>query len=91
MELEVVYAQPLGLSRVTLAVDEGITVGEVLQKIRQLPECAQWNVDPAAVGVFGQVKTTDYALMSNDRLEVYTPLVLDPKEARRLRAQNQRG
>ena len=44
-------------------------------------------VDPAAVGVFGRKAPMDHVLRDGDRVEIYRPLIADPKEARRLRAQ----
>ncbi len=38
------------------------------------------------VGIFGKLKPLDTALKAGDRIEIYEPLLLDPKEARRLRA-----
>lgn len=38
------------------------------------------------VGLFGKQKPLDTVLKAGDRIEIYDPLLLDPKEARRLRA-----
>lgn len=38
------------------------------------------------VGIFGQQKPLDTLLKAGDRIEIYEPLLIDPKEARRLRA-----
>lgn len=38
------------------------------------------------MGVFSKIVTEDSDLCENDRLEFYLPLIIDPKEARRLRA-----
>lgn len=38
------------------------------------------------LGVFGQVKRADSVLRDGDRIEIYRPLTIDPKKARRLRA-----
>ncbi len=38
------------------------------------------------IGVFGQRKPLDTVLKAGDRIEIYEPLLMDPKEARRLRA-----
>jgi putative ubiquitin-RnfH superfamily antitoxin RatB of RatAB toxin-antitoxin module len=43
-------------------------------------------IDPARLGVFGRRVTADHVLRDGDRVEVYRPLALDPKEARRRRA-----
>lgn len=45
----------------------------------------------AAVGVWGALARADQLLRDRDRVEVYRPLQVDPKEARRRRQQQQRG
>ncbi|HSC74700.1 MAG TPA: RnfH family protein [Pseudomonadales bacterium] len=42
------------------------------------------------LGVFSKVVDSQYVLVDGDRVEVYRPLLLDPKEARRQRAQKSR-
>ena len=42
----------------------------------------------AKVGIFGKVKTPDTLLRDGDRIEVYRPLLADPKETRRRRAKH---
>lgn len=51
------------------------------------------SIDPARLGIFGRLLGTRglppadrYALCPGDRVEIYRPLVADPKEARRRRA-----
>ena len=43
-------------------------------------------IEDIAVGIFGKLRTLDYKLQEGDRVEIYTPLLIDPKEARRQRA-----
>jgi putative ubiquitin-RnfH superfamily antitoxin RatB of RatAB toxin-antitoxin module len=90
VDVEVLYGEPSGVSRVTLSVEQGTTVAEAVRCLRQRTDCAHWQIERAAIGVFGRIKSLDYELAKGDRLEVYLPLGLDPKEARRLRAKNQR-
>jgi putative ubiquitin-RnfH superfamily antitoxin RatB of RatAB toxin-antitoxin module len=61
--------------------------------VRDAIECSGvllWapELDPllAKVGVFGKLKTLDTRLRDGDRVEVYRPLLADPKESRRKRA-----
>ncbi|MDO1527327.1 RnfH family protein [Fulvimonas sp. R45] len=44
------------------------------------------SIDPVQLGVFGRQVAADHVLHDGDRVEVYRPLALDPKEARRRRA-----
>lgn len=50
------------------------------------------GIDPATarVGIWGRTKPPDTVLRERDRVEIYRPLVVDPKEARRLRYRGQR-
>jgi uncharacterized protein len=46
--------------------------------------------EPAAVGVWGRVKPSDYVLRADDRVEIYRPLKADPKDARRAKVEANR-
>ena len=46
--------------------------------------------DRCAVGVFGELRARDSLLREGDRLEIYRPLLTDPKEGRRARARRPR-
>jgi putative ubiquitin-RnfH superfamily antitoxin RatB of RatAB toxin-antitoxin module len=50
------------------------------------------QTDPGnmAVGIFGRVVKADVVLLAGDRVEIYRPLIADPKEARRRRAARKR-
>lgn len=79
------------------------TVSEALQVARERLRAAGSELgaflgDPAwesgTVGIFGEVCTRDRVLVAGDRVELYRPLQVDPKQARRSRAQrlqNERG
>jgi putative ubiquitin-RnfH superfamily antitoxin RatB of RatAB toxin-antitoxin module len=94
IEVEIAYSpRPRCVERVRLAVPAGTTAGQALQ-------CGGWlaghpEVDAAtlALGVWGRAVAPGHVLRAGDRLEVYRPLQVDPKEARRLRyrAQGERG
>lgn len=45
---------------------------------------------PASIGIFGRVVTPSTGLRDGDRIELYRPLKIDPKQARRRRAQKQK-
>jgi putative ubiquitin-RnfH superfamily antitoxin RatB of RatAB toxin-antitoxin module len=90
MDVEVIYGEPSGVSRVVLTLDGGATIADAVQRLKQRRDCDSWQFEHASVGIFGEVKPLDWVLAAGDRLEIYLPLQLDPKEARRLRAKNQR-
>ena len=89
--VEVAYARPDVQRIVALEVPEGTTLQEAVERsgIAELfPE-----IDPelAAVGIFGTVvKDRGHVLRDGDRVEIYRPLVADPKAKRAERAKAQR-
>jgi hypothetical protein len=90
MIVTVVYARP-GVDHV-LAVElaPGATVGQAIVASGLLalePELARL---PLEAGVWNRSVALDTAARDGDRIEVYRPLTLDPKEARRLRAELRR-
>ena len=44
------------------------------------------DLDSNQVGIFGKLTTLDKVLRDRDRIEIYRPLIADPKEIRRKRA-----
>lgn len=84
--VEVVYATPWRQTLIGLEVAASATVAEAiaLSGIREThPEigAAEWGV-----GIFGNPVPLDRRLEAGDRVEIYRPLVSEPKEARRRRA-----
>ena len=73
--------QPL-LREITLA--EGSTLRDALQASGI--DVPGLDLATCPVGIFGKKKTPDTVLREGDRVEIYRPLVADPKEARRRRA-----
>ena len=43
-------------------------------------------IEDISVGIFGKLRSLYYKLQEGDRVEIYTALLIDPKEARRQRA-----
>ena len=75
-----------------IQLEAGTTVAVALAKLGQLPgfdAFKSWNTDRLVVGIWGQQIEIDQELKDGDRLEIYRPLVVDPKAARRLRFKGQ--
>ena len=83
MRIEVVRAWPRRFDSVWLELAAGATVAVALS-------AAGWRDDPEAGGyaVFGVRATRETELREGDRLELLRPLVADPKDARRRRAES---
>jgi len=69
-----------------LHVPVGTTLGEAIALSGMLKRYPDINLLKNKVGVFGKVRELDYVLKQGDRVEIYRPLIADPKEARRRRA-----
>ena len=86
IRIEVAYAIPE--RQVLLAVDvpAGCTVAEAIELSGIRQEFPEMLVDPDAVGIFSKKVALDHRLDEGDRVEIYRPLIADPKESRRKRA-----
>lgn len=89
IHVEVVLAMPERQELVSLDVARGTTVAEAIN-ISGLPEMFEgFELDLKSVGVFGQKADPEQVLREGDRVEIYRPLIADPKEVRRQRALKQ--
>ncbi|MCH9691490.1 MAG: RnfH family protein [Gammaproteobacteria bacterium] len=92
--VEIIYALPHEQRLIRMLVAPGTTAREVLICSGIPEEYPQVDVETAKLGIFGQALGTKgldaaakYIMQPGDRLEVYRPLIADPKEARKQRAQ----
>jgi len=84
IRVEVVLALPERTLLKQVVLDDGATVAQALAAADFGEHGAL--VDPRRVGVFGRCVTPEQPLHDGDRVEIYRPLAVDPKEARRRRA-----
>lgn len=86
LEIEVVYAVP-GAERVyALKMPSGATVAGAIEASGVLNDCTEISLERDAVGIWGRVRPLETPLSDGDRIEIYRPLIADPKDARRRRA-----
>jgi putative ubiquitin-RnfH superfamily antitoxin RatB of RatAB toxin-antitoxin module len=90
VRVEVVYALPLKQDVVSLDVAAGATVGQALAASGMLVRHPDIDLRVARLGVWGRSTTLDALLREGDRVEIYRPLQVDPKEVRRRRAARKR-
>ena len=83
LSVEVVFALPDRQELVTVTVEEGATVEDAIARSALDRTFPGWNLGECAVGIWGQPVARDRALRRGDRVELYRPLELDPREARR--------
>ncbi len=89
--VEVAYASPRKQLILRLDVPEGCTVGEAIERSEIRRHFPELEVDPSAVGIFSRKVSLQKVLRQGDRVEIYRPLIADPKEVRRQRAAGARS
>lgn len=94
ISVEVVYALPHEQRLMRLLVKQGTTAREALIRSGIPEEYPEVDPDSAKMGIFAQPfgskglpPADKYQLQPGDRVEVYRPLIADPKEARKQRAE----
>jgi len=86
IHIEVAYATPDKQVLLDLSVPAGTTVAEGIEQSAIRDEFPELNMDIKAVGIFSRKVPLDHVLREGDRIEIYRPLIADPKEVRRQRA-----
>lgn len=85
-EIEVAYAKPDEQVILTVVAEPGITVQQAVERSRITERFPEIDLSSAKFGVFGKAAKGDAPLQPGDRVEIYRPLIADPKEARKKRA-----
>jgi putative ubiquitin-RnfH superfamily antitoxin RatB of RatAB toxin-antitoxin module len=86
MRIEVVYARPERQRLVTVELAAGATARDAVRASGLAAEFPGDDLEQAPLGVFGRDCADGTVLRAGDRVEIYRPLQVDPKEARRRRA-----
>lgn len=86
MIVEVAYALPDKQSLVSLEVEKGTTLKEAIEASGILDSFEQIDLTKDRVGIFSKFATLDTVLREKDRVEIYRPLIADPKQVRKDRA-----
>ena len=86
LEVSVCYATPQRRFLRPMEVEQGTTIGQAIQRSGVLAEFPEINLVTQPVGIYAKKKTLDTVLRARDRIEIYRPLVADPKDSRRQRA-----
>jgi putative ubiquitin-RnfH superfamily antitoxin RatB of RatAB toxin-antitoxin module len=84
--VEVIYALKDRQERVALKLPAGATAGEAVARSGLLEKYPGIDLAKNRLGVFAKLVKSDAALRDRDRVEIYRPLIADPKEVRKKRA-----
>lgn len=86
INVEVVYALPHEQTLLKVQAPQGATVAEVVRLSGILDKYPEIDIAKNKLGVYGKLSKPDAELRDRDRIEIYRPLIADPKEVRRQRA-----
>lgn len=85
IDVEVVYALPAEQVLLHVRVAPHATVIQAIRASGVLERYPDITPETLQAGIFGDVVSLDARLKAGDRVEIYRPLTVDPKEARRRR------
>ena len=86
IRVSVIYADPALQIEIPIDVGASATVDDAI-RISGISARLPNGFKPEAIGIFGRTVSARDTLRDGDRIELYRPLKVDPKEARRRRAQ----
>lgn len=86
LHIKVVYATPAQEFLHDLDVAPGTTIEQAILQSGLLTEVPDVDLATHPVGIYGKKRPLDTVLRARDRIEIYRPLVADPKDSRRKRA-----
>lgn len=88
IEVEVVYARQAAQTLLKVKGAPGLTAAEAIERSGILHLRPELDLATNKLGVFGKLIKAEQALADGDRVEIYTPLIADPKQAKKKQAAN---
>ena len=82
IQVELIYALPDQQEIKVMMVESGATVEQAIIQSGILDEFPEIDLKQNKVGIFSRLAKLDQALRQGDRIEIYRPLLLDPKQIR---------
>lgn len=86
IHVEVTYGRPERQEVVRLKLAEGATAAAAIQASGLLDRYPEIDLAKNKLGIYGKLIKADQLLREQDRVEIYRPLIADPKEVRKQRA-----
>lgn len=87
LEIEVAYALPNKQEILTVTVDPGTTVQQAIEASGICHFFEDIDLEKNPVGIWSKATKLTAELRDGDRIEIYRPLIADPKEVRKRRAE----
>lgn len=86
VNVEVAYAEPEQQWVLSVCIKPGSTIGEAISSSGLLEQVPTLNLSTLTVGIFSQRAGLETQLEGGERIEIYRPLQIDPKQKRKLNA-----
>ena len=83
IRVEVVFALPQRQELVNVTLEEGATLADAIEASGLAARFPDEQIDSLPTGVWGRPAERDHVLHDGDRVEIYRPLEIEPREARR--------
>ncbi|NBC49809.1 MAG: RnfH family protein [Gammaproteobacteria bacterium] len=91
IQVEVAYAREHAQALLPVQGEAGMTVADAIERSGIQARLPEIDLTVNKVGIFGKVTKLDQVLAGGDRVEIYPPLIADPKQARKQRAGGEKG
>ncbi|MDR1646799.1 MAG: RnfH family protein [Zoogloeaceae bacterium] len=86
IRVEIIYALPEMQTRARVSLPEGSTVAAAIEASGLLQKFPEIDLSKNRLGIYAKLVKVDTPLRDRDRVEIYRPLLADPKEIRKRRA-----
>lgn len=87
IDVEVIYATPQEQRLIPISLPDGATVRDALELSGVLLQHPEISLDRCRLGIFSRRVKPDQVLSAGDRVEIYRPLKIQPRDRRRRRAE----
>lgn len=87
IKVEIIYALPDTATSLSIEVAEGTTAEQAVLQSGIAEKCPEIDLTNLTLGVWNRTVKSHQVLKEGDRIEIYRPLIADPKAARRQRAE----
>lgn len=85
VKVEVVFAREQAQALLQVEGSAGLTAGEAIERSGILGRFPEIDLGVNKIGIYGKLAKLDQTLEEGDRVEIYPPLIADPKQARKNR------
>jgi putative ubiquitin-RnfH superfamily antitoxin RatB of RatAB toxin-antitoxin module len=87
IRVDVAFALRERQALISLDLDRSSTVEQAIRRSGILDDFPEIDIARSQVGIFGRLASLETRVRDGDRVEIYRPLIAEPKQARRERAQ----